>query len=115
MIILDATTKSLEVVLTGAITTSQLDVICHCADILDATQAVSDLVNTNIATNSTTAVTAMAAPAALHTRVVKTLSVYNKDTVAAIVTVRINSNGTFYILVKTQLEVGETLIYSAED
>ncbi len=115
MIVLDATTKSLEVVLTGAITTNQLDCTCHCVDLQDSDQSVSDVVNTNIASNSVTAVTIMAAPAASHTRAVKAITVYNKDTVAAEVTVRINSNGTFYILTKTTLAVGETLVYSAED
>ena len=115
MIILDATTKSLEVILGGAVTTNQLDVACHAINILDSTMGVTDIVNTNIATNSTTAVTVMAAPAASNSRTVKSLTVYNKDTVAATVTVRINSNGTFFILVKTTLAVADSLIYSAED
>jgi hypothetical protein len=115
MIILDSTTKSLEVKLAGAITTNQLDVTCHATDLLDTDQSVSDVVNTDIVTNGTTAVTIMAAPAASHTRVVKTISVYNNDTVSADVTVRKNDNGTFYIITKVTLATGETLIYSSED
>lgn len=115
MIILDTTTKSLEVKLAGAITTNQLDVTCHAADILDSDQSVSDLVNTDTVTNNTTAVTAMAAPAAGHTRVIKSMVVYNKDTVDAIVTVQINFNATLYINVKVTLSTGQSLIYSAED
>jgi hypothetical protein len=115
MIILDATTKSLEVKLAGAITTNQLDVACHAVDLLSTDQSVSATVNTDIATNSGTAVTIMAAPAASHTRVVKSLTVYNKDTVDAVVTVQKNDNGTLFILVKVTLATGETLDYSATD
>lgn len=115
MIILDATTKSLEVILGAVITTSQPDINCNAVDILDSDQSVSDVVNTDIAANSTTAVTVMAAPAAGHTRVVKSLTVYNKDTVDVTATVRKNDNGTFYILTKTTLATGETLVYSSED
>ena len=115
MIILDATTKSLEIDLAGAITTTQLDVTCHAVDLLDSDQSVSDVVNTNVATNNTTAVTAMAAPAAGHTRTVKSLTVFNNDTVSATVTVQINSNGTIFILTKITLLTGESLVYSAED
>ena len=111
MIVLDTTTKSLEVLLGGAVTTNELDVTCHAVDLLDTDQSVSDVVNTDTATNGATAVTAMAAPAASHTRVVKQLTVYSKDTVAATVTVRINFNGTFYILWKQTLAVAETLNY----
>lgn len=115
MIVLDATTKSLEVKLAGAITTTQLDITCHCVDILDSDQSVSDIVNTDTVTNNTTAVTAMAAPAAGHTRVVKTLTVFNNDTVSATVTVQYNSNSTIYIINKVTLASGEQLIYSSED
>jgi len=115
MIILDATTKSLEIDLAGAVTTNELDVTCHAVDTLDADMTVSDVVNTNTATNGTTAVTAMAAPAASHTREIKTLSVYNKDTVSATVTVQINSNSTIYILFKATLATGENLLYTADD
>jgi len=115
MINLDATTKSLEVVLAGAITTSQPDIMCNAVDLLDSDQSVSDVVNTDIAANSTTAVTIMAAPAAGHTRVVKSLTVYNKDTVDATVTLRKNDNGTFFIITKTTLAPGETLVYTSDD
>lgn len=115
MIVLDTTTKSLEVILGAVITTSQPDITCSAVDLLDSDQSVSDVVNTDIAANSTTAVEIMAAPAAGHTRVVKTVTVYNKDTVDATVTLRKNDNGTFYILAKPTLATGETLIYTAED
>jgi len=115
MIILDATTKSLEIDLAGAVTTNELDVTCHAIDTLDSDMTVSDVVNTNVATTGTTAVTAMAAPAAGHTREVKSLTVYNKDTVSATVTVQILQSVTVYILLKVTLATGESLVYSSED
>lgn len=115
MIILDATTKSLEIDLAGAVTTNELDVTCHAVDTLDSDMTVSDIVNTNVVTTGTTAVTAMAAPAAGHTREIKTLSVYNNDTVSATVTVQILSTATVYILFKATLATGENLLYTADD
>lgn len=115
MIVLDATTRSLEVKLAGSVTTNQLDVTCAAVDLLDSDQSVSDVVDTNVATNNTTAVTAMAAPASGHTRVVKALNVYNKDTVSQDVTVQINDNSTIYIIKKVTLATGESLEYSADD
>lgn len=114
MIILDSTLKSLEIILTGAVTTNQLDYHIDYVDI-DSTAAfaISTVSEGDGTSNNTTAVTILAAPAANHVRQVKYLSVYNKDTVAAEVTVRINNNGTFRILVKTTLQLGETLQYAA--
>lgn len=113
MILLDATTKSLELVLGGAITTTQPTFTAHYVD-LDSSFALSDAGEGDGATNSTTAVTAVAAPASGHRRQVKYLSVYNGDTVAAVVTVRINNNSTLRTIVKTTLQPGETLQYVSE-
>lgn len=114
MILLDATTKSLEILLAGAITTTQLPYTAHYVDITTATAVVSSMAEGDGTSNSTTAVTIVAAPGASTTRQVKYLSVYNADTVAATVTVRLNNNGTTRILVKTTLQVGETLEYTSE-
>jgi len=114
MICLDSTLKSLEIVLAGAITTNQLDYTVSYVDIdSTASFAISAVTEADGTSNSTTAVTVIAAPAASHERQVKFLTVYNKDTVAATVTVRINNNGTFRILSKTVLNVGDTLQYAS--
>ncbi len=112
MIILDSTLKTLEVILSGAITTNQLDYHIDFVD-LDAAFAISTASESDGTSNSTSAVTMLAAPASGHTRQVKFLTIYNKDTVAAVVTVRINNNGTFRILCKTTLAVGDSLQYAA--
>lgn len=115
MINLDTDTKSLEIDLAGAVTTSELVISTHAVNILDSDTSVTEIINTNILTNGTTAVTAMAAPAAGDSRVVKSLTVFNADTVSAVVSVQINDGSSLFILVQPTLGPGETLMYSAED
>jgi hypothetical protein len=114
MIILDATTKSLEIKLAGAITTNQLPWTVAYVDYLDSDQSVSDIAGNDGATNNTTAVTMVAAPAASHTRHVKRITVWNKDTAAATVTVQLNDNGTARELYKITLAVGDNLVDDPE-
>lgn len=113
MLILDATTKTFEIDMDEALTTSQLDVMVCYVDILTSDQSVSAFGNQDSATNSTTAVTILSAPAAGHTRTVKYMSVYNKDTVDHNVTIQLNNNATLRIIHKVLLLVGETLEYVA--
>lgn len=109
MIILDATTKSLEIVLGGAITTNQLPVQVAYADI---TTTTFDPKHNDTASNSTTPVTIVAAPAASTQRQIKTINVYNRDTVNAVVTIQYNNNATTRILVKITLAADSTLFYT---
>lgn len=107
--ILDATTKSLEVILAGAITTTQLPFVATYADI--SVTAFAPAGNDG-QTNSTTAVAMVPAPAASVQRQVKEVSIWNADTVAATVTVRLNDNATFRNIVKVILQPGEHLQYA---
>jgi hypothetical protein len=109
MIILDTTTRTVEVLLGGAVTTNQLPVVASYVDVTTTTYTPK---SSNTATNNTTAVTAVAAPAASTERQVKLLTVYNADTVNATLTVRYNDNSTTRILTKTTLSVGDTLVYT---
>lgn len=109
MIILDATTKSLEVILGGAITTSQLPWTTSYVDVDQTTFAASAASTSDGATNSGTAVSIVAAPASGKSRQVKFISVYNADTAAATVTIRLNDNSTTRIIFKATLAVGDTL------
>ena len=113
MINLDATTKKLQVVLGGAITTNQLDITSSYVDVSQSDFAMTGAGTTNIASNSTTAVDIVAAPAVTTTRQVKYIKVYNNDTVSATVTIRYNNNGTNYILWKGILATGEWVEYVA--
>lgn len=106
MLFLDTNTRSLEIVLAGAITTNQLPFTASYVDITPTgfTPATNDG-----ASNSTTAVTIVAAPASSTQRQLKFVNIYNADTVAASVTVRLNDNATTRILLKTALNPGDTL------
>lgn len=109
MIILDAITKSLEIVLNGAVTTTQLPYLACYVDLTTTTYVPKQKDGTS---NSTTAVTIVAAPAVSTQRQVKMLGVCNKDTVPAVVTVRYNNNGTLRRLIVVTLAVGSTLFYT---
>lgn len=109
MIILDSTTRSLEVVLGGAITTNQLPIV---ASFVDNTTTTYTPGSSNTATNSTTPVTAVAAPAASTQRQVKLLTIINTDTAAATVTVQYNDNSTLRVLFKVALAMGDNLVYT---
>jgi len=114
MIILDATTKSLEIKLAGAVTTNQLPWTVAYLDYLDSDQSVSDIAGVDGATNDGTAVSMVAAPSAGHTRHIKRLTVYNADTAAATVTVQVNDNSTKRVLYTITLAVGDNLIDDPE-
>ena len=109
-LILDTTTKSLEIKLAGAPATTQLPWVVNYVDRLSSTQAVSALGNNNGATNSGTAVTMLAAPASGHTRQVVGLSVPNVDTAAVVLTLQYNDNGTLRIIYSATHAVGDNLI-----
>lgn len=108
MLILTETTDNLQVVLGGAVTTNQLQCYSSWRDIT-ASAFTPGRTITN--TNSGTDVNIVPAPSASTQRVVDTISIYNKDTVQATVTVKFDANGTEYILYKTNLASGETLVY----
>lgn len=108
MIILSETTDSLRAVLGGAITTNQLPCYTSWRD-RTATTFVAG--RTVINTNNTTNVTIAAAPTASTQRIVDFISIHNRDTVNATVTIKLDANGTEYILFVTTLAAGEKLEY----
>jgi plastocyanin len=112
MLRLDATTKSLEVVLAGAITTNQLPVVVNWSDGTTSTYTGG---NTIANTNGATAVTVVAAPAVSTIRDIDYLSVRNIDTATATVTVQYRISGTAYTLAKITLNVGDQLTYTHAD
>jgi hypothetical protein len=111
---LDTTTRSLEFLLSGAVTTNQLEYVGSYVDVNQTSAAVTAMGTVDGTSNNGTAVTAFSAPSATTTRKIKELTIYNKDTVAAVVTVRLNDNGTFRIKLKVTLAVGDTLMYTDE-
>lgn len=112
MIRLDATTRKLQAVLSGAVTTNQLPCLVSYSDKTNADYVgASQLTNTN----STTAVDICSAPAASTVRDIDYLSVRNRDTAAATVTVMLDDSSTDYEIVKATLAVGDQLVYTHGD
>lgn len=109
--ILDSTTKSVEVLLSANVASNQAVIYAAFADMTTSTLVGGE---TDALSNNTTAVTAVAAPAASTQRQVKYLSIYNNDTAAITVTVRLNNNGTFRILNKSTLLPGQALQWTAD-
>lgn len=108
MISLDATTKKLQIILGGAVTTTELPFVSTYVDVTTTTYVPGEQDGTS---NGGTAVDVVASPAASTQRQVKFLSIYNADTVAATVTVRYNNNATTRKLVVAALPIGYTLTY----
>jgi len=108
MLILDATTKSLEVRLAGAVSANQLPVTAYYTDI---TTTLYTPGSNDTQSNGATAVTIVAAPAASTQRHVESISVYNADTAAATVTIQLNNNSTLRIITKVTLQAAEQLFY----
>lgn len=109
MIILTETTDNLQIVLGGAVTTNQLQCISSWRDLTATTHTPGRTVAN---TNDTTDVNIVPAPAASTQRVIDFISVYQNDTVNATVTVKLDVNGTEYILWKGLLVTGERLEYT---
>lgn len=109
MIVLQDTNDSLEIILNGAVTTTQLPFVASWVDITSTAYTPGQ---TNGTSNDTTAVTIVASPASSTQRQVKLVTVFNADTVAAILTIRLNDNATTRIMAKVTLSVGDSLIYT---
>lgn len=109
-IVLDTTTRKLQILLGGAVATTQPAYVTSYVDIgtLGATIGGS-----NGATNSGTAVDAVAAPASGNQRIVKLITLYNEDTASVVATVRYNDNGTTRTLFKGTLLAGQELVYTS--
>jgi hypothetical protein len=105
MIVLDATTKSLTVAMSGAATTTNPDFVTSWSD--DTGTAFTEG-STDGALNGSTQVTLVAAPAASTRRLVKTVYIENKDTAAVTLTITYNNNGTLRNIAKVTLQVGDT-------
>jgi hypothetical protein len=108
MIILTETTDKIQVSLSEAVISSQLQCIASYRD-----ASISDFVpgRTATATNNTTDVDIVPSPTAGYARSVDYISIYNKDIKAADVTVKLNLNSVQYTLWKGIISTGEKLEY----
>jgi hypothetical protein len=105
LLILDATTKSIEVAMSGAAATTNPDFTAAWAD--DTGSAFTEG-STDGALNGTSAVTLVAAPTASTRRVVKSITIENKDTANVTITVSYNNNATLRTVAKVTLVPGDT-------
>ncbi len=106
---LDATTKSLELILDSAVTTNAIPVTVDYVDMTTTTTLAGSI---DSQSSGVTAVTILAAPAASTQRKVNGITVYNADTAAKVVTLRLNNNSVLRPLVVATLQIGDTLGYT---
>lgn len=109
MIVLDGTTKKIQVVLAGAVASNQANCVAAWRDITTTTYTPG---STETVTNNTTDVDFVGSPAASTQRVVDFLNVYNADTADITVTIKSDNFGVERILYKATLAAGETLTYT---
>jgi len=107
--ILDTTTRKLQVVLTAAKTTLDMPVI---VDYVDNTTTTFTPGTYPSNTNGVTLVDILPAPAASTQRKVNSISIYNYDTAAKVVRVYLNDNGTSYQILDLTLQIDDTLCYT---
>lgn len=107
--ILDATTKSLELLLGGAVATNELPIT---VDYVDLSASTTDASSIDSISTGASALTILSAPAASTQRKVNGLSVYNDDTAAASVIVRLNNGTTTRNIVYCTLQPFDTLHYT---
>lgn len=115
MLCLDTTTRKLQAVLGGAVTTTQPQVSVVSYDVDARSRSTTEEYRrslTVIATNSGTDVDICAAPSVINAvRHIEHVCVYNKDSAGVTVTIKIDDGGTETILVSQALAAGESLIY----
>jgi hypothetical protein len=108
--ILDAVTKKLQVILDGAKATNDCPFVAAWTDI---TTTAFTPGSTDGTTNGASAVDMVGVPGASTQRQVKTISVFNADTAAVVLSVLYNNNGTTRVIIKLTLQVGDTLLWDS--
>jgi hypothetical protein len=105
MLVLDTTTKSITVAMSGAPTTTNPDFVTAYSDDNGTTFVEG---SSDGALNGTTQVTLVSAPAASTRRLIKSIFIENRDTASVTLTVTLNNNGTLRNIAKVTLAVGDT-------
>lgn len=108
--ILDTTTKTVDLILDANKTTNECQITAAYADITPTTFTPG---SNDLLSNGTTAVTVVAAPAASTQRSVKEITVYNNDTVQHTAYVRLNDAGTPRVVAAMILPPGTSASYPA--
>jgi len=109
--LLDTTSKKLQVVLGGAVTTNQLQWTASWFDSgTTPTGASADGV-----TNDNTAVDVVASPGSGYLRQLKYMSVFNSDTVSATVTIQLYNGSSTRIIFQAAIGVGASVEWTPKD
>jgi hypothetical protein len=108
-LVLDSTTDKIVAVLSGAITTTQPDFTAHFADNNGTTFSEGELDGTF---NSTTQVDIVTAPAASTRRIIKNITVYNRDTASITFTLKFSANGTLRFITQITLAANASWDFS---
>lgn len=108
MIVLTETTDNLQAVLGGTVAANQVRCFSSWRDITATAYTPG---RTGVLTNNTTDVNVVAAPASSTQRVVDLLSFFNLDSASATLTVKLDANGTEFILWRGVLATEERLEY----
>jgi len=108
---LTTTNDILQIVLGGSVTTNQLQCVTSYK-IFTATATTDGKVAIN--TNNTTDVALAGAPSSGEVYDIQNINVYNKDTVAQTVTIKLDVSGTETILYKGVIGIGDVISCSGE-
>jgi len=109
MFILDTTTRSLEIKLSGAVASTECPYVTSHVDVTTSTYVPG---TKNGTTNGGSAVTIVSAPAASTQRQVKLISVRNSDSAPVTLTLQYDDNGTLRIISVTTLPIGASFVYT---
>ena len=105
MIVLDTTSKSITIVMSGAPATTNPSFTAAYADNNGTT--FTEGANDGVL-NGTTAVTVVASPVASTRRIINTITVENNDTAAVTITVGYLNTASTRVIAKVTLQVGDT-------
>jgi hypothetical protein len=110
-LVLDTTNKKIELTLDEAVTTNELTFMTSYAD-----QGVTSFVpgSNDGQSNGTNDVTIVSAPSSNTYRLISSIEIYNNDSETAIITIKLDNNGTERIIYPAQLASGEKLSYTKE-
>lgn len=108
---LTTTNDKIQIVLGGSVTTNQLQCLCTYK-VYTTTTTTDGKVAVN--TNNTTDVNLAGAPSSGETYDIQNINVYNADTVAQTVTIKLDVSGTETILYKGVVGVNDVISWTAE-
>lgn len=109
--VIDNTNETIELVLGGAVTTSQATFSCSFNEFSTTTFSGNE---TNGTSNNTTPVTLIGSPSAGFQRQLRELILENNDTASMTVTVRYNNSSVTRIIIKATLDPSDSLTYTAD-